>query len=88
MTRASVITTEALKITDSTEVIFDREEIDPIHQSPLPHFSPENQFPQWFSVYQWYIECPNYLVLRVSGSIGAPSHARDGHRPFLPPDNE
>ncbi|MBN8460359.1 MAG: hypothetical protein J0M04_21225 [Verrucomicrobia bacterium] len=67
MTRASIFSTEELKITDSTEVVFDYGEILPIHQSVLPHFSPKNQFPQWFSVSQWQIEHSNYPKLRISG---------------------
>ncbi|MBN8460010.1 MAG: hypothetical protein J0M04_19455 [Verrucomicrobia bacterium] len=67
MTRASVFSTEELKIPDSTEVIFDFWEIPPIHQSVLSHFSPKNQFPQWIPVSQWQIERPDYPRLRISG---------------------
>ena len=67
MTRASIYSTEELKITDSTEVIFDFGDSLPIHQSVLPRFSPKNQFPQWITVSQWKIERPNYPELRISG---------------------
>ncbi|MBN8459466.1 MAG: hypothetical protein J0M04_16685 [Verrucomicrobia bacterium] len=76
ITRASIFSTEELKITDSTEVIFDFGEILPIHQSVHSHFFSKNQFSQWISVYQWLIERSNYPELRISGSMSAVQRER------------